>query len=400
MDYARCNTPFSGAFPMRMILAIAVAVTTLVQAAHAQTKVPAEAPQWVTETVIYRQGLVFTDDVSRLSAGGSWERAWSTWLPIEDLPADLRTGTSSGNVFVAVEVDESGKPTECRVLKPSPKPSFDQVVCRDILRNGHFGLVHIAPDKVTSQHLNMGANWETLSVAARIAKRAAQPVTPVMMAPPTLSSRPEGSGWPRQRWEGGLYIDHFPDLRTFYPAKPGRPDSGVSTIELTTSVSKGGLNCEIGVTSGNPRLDEAACTMARSLSLSIPPRCLSCDKRRLPLQVVWQRRGGYIRMPLPSAVEDGESSALRRDPAEPPLPTAYRYRQRSPAFYGRDDFAGLADKSLPNPRASYWLSIDATGRVTACEAAVKRARYGLLTDIFGAPIANRTRQYIRFDGIF
>ncbi|PSJ37878.1 energy transducer TonB [Allosphingosinicella deserti] len=59
----------------------------------------------------------------------------STWVSYP--PSALRNG-EQGVVGYEVNVDEAGKPTNCRVIASSGFSSLDAETCRQILRRGKF----------------------------------------------------------------------------------------------------------------------------------------------------------------------------------------------------------------------------------------------------------------------
>ncbi len=164
-------------------------------------------------------------------------------------------------------------------------------------------------------------------------------------------------------------------------------------------------------------LDTKACDTARRLPVSYTRLREGCGEKRLPLQFVWLKKGSHIRVPL--AEDSPNARSIAHDPRDPrsPGPAAHlpRFRQALPMSLAASDFAKLPDRAITVQRPSYWLSIDATGRVTACETAqssgnqavdartcelmVQRLRFTLITDIFGDVAANRQRQYVNLGGV-
>lgn len=62
----------------------------------------------------------------------------ATWIGPNDYPTDLLRKGEQGIVQFRLAVDESGRPTACKVQQSTRPAGFDEVVCRMIMRNARF----------------------------------------------------------------------------------------------------------------------------------------------------------------------------------------------------------------------------------------------------------------------
>jgi TonB family protein len=246
----------------------------------------------------------------------------------------------------------------------------------------------------------MAVRWQTMDAATAEAERKRIRNVPAPAPPPP--PRFFGSRlWPRFDQEDRVVPISLPAIQVDYPKPAGRPGEGMVSLDLIVSAAAGISGCEIGIGSGNPALDEAACRVARRLDLRYIRPCFSCADTRLPLQVVWRKRGSHIRLPLPSPYAARDRTILR-DPADTRIATTYSNRPQGlgPAL-ATADFARLADRTHSSSHVRVDLSIDGDGRTSACrvlassgnpaidrrtcDLLVKRARFQPPTDIFGDP---------------
>jgi len=385
---------------------MSVAVVALLHPVAASAQ---QAPgEWVTTAQVSRQGRDFTEDLTKLYDGGFSYSAWERWITAEDMPAEVRTRAFSSSTWYALDLDLTGKVSDCRVLKPSTDPRLDAIGCRKLLQNANFGVAYAAPGTPAGRKINVAISWRTVP-------RPATPplVAPAVPMPMPVSALSEYNGWPRRNWEGGLAITHFPDLQTAYPAQTGKP-AGTTTLELTAAAD-GTTACTVAVGSGNPALDAAACATARNLPLIYTQPCEACGTRRLPLQFVWRKKGSHIRVPL--AAEGG--TGIARDPADTRSPSARaitRTRYTATPDIKPRDFADIADRTVTVRRPAYAMLFGADGRVTRCETSrssgnpavdqricaliAKQLKAAPVTDIFGDPVPSpRTAQIVDLSGL-
>jgi TonB family protein len=372
------------------------------------------APPQPAQTLIPQVGLLQLDERAaerpeELRWAGFYTSRWAGWITADDLPADLRGRALKTESYVAVTVDGSGKAAGCRILKASSEPRLDRLACDLLSRRGAFEPSYATPTRTVLATRVMGVRWEVIDSAAlaeRDRERAQARLAPAPPAPPSpsLDRYPQYRSWPRLEWSHNILIEALPPIQAAYPPAPGRPAEGTVGLDLIVKAGTGVAACEVGASSGNKVLDEAACTVARSLGLAYAQPCYHCWDARVPLQVVWRKRGSHIRLPLPSPYAS-RAAAFARDPAD--LRTAATYISRrmllAPAL-SQSDFDRIADRSHSNSRMQVELAVDEKGRTTACrpvlttgnaaidqricELLVKRARFTQRTDVFGDPVAD------------
>jgi outer membrane biosynthesis protein TonB len=324
------------------------------------------------------------------------------------MPPDLRGRNLDTRTYVALDVDAEGKVAGCRVVKPSEDKRLDAVACRLLSERGRFGISYEGPGKPAPATRIMSVRWETIDSAER-ARRARMPIA---VAPPAPPPPRFGASrvWPKLFHSDRLRPVSLPAIQADYPQGPDRPKEGIVSLDLLVSGPAGITGCEIGVGSGNAALDEAACRVARRLDLRYARTCEYCGEDRLPLQIVWRKRGSHIRLPLAMPSSRGGPPMLR-DPADTRVATAYRLQARaiSPAI-SPADFAKLPDKSHSVRSLRIILSIGANGRTAGCaiqtssgnpaidrrmcELLVRRARFEPRTDVFGDPVPSTQTLWI------
>lgn len=345
------------------------------------------------------------------SYSSTWE---GPWLSSADMPANLKTGPFRTSSYLSIDVDTQGKPAGCTPLKSSMDAGLDAIACRKLMQNATFPPLYEAPGKPIAHKTNITVNWYTVARPAPEQQRRVARPFPVPAPPaPSPPSPADFQGWPRLRWEGGLQIDRFPDLQSLRPAGARKPATGTTSLDLIVEPDKGIVGCTIGISSGNAALDEAACTAGKALPLSYTEPCSTwCRTQYLPLQFVWLKKGSHIRVPQSL----GQLEPMRRDPADHrPVVAVTPTRTDPPNFVNPKDFANIADKSLPHPRVLFRLSIDRDGKVTGCDmltssgnpavdarfcTVMSKARFGLMTDAFGDPAANRQTRGANLTGVF
>ncbi len=384
--------------------AIALCLASAVQAAPPRAARPAAAQppvaqdEWSSEVVVL-QTSTDPDNPGSFSPGGIWRREWNDWFGPADMPADLRRRELDTVSLVALDVGVDGKVEGCRVVGPSEDVRLDRAACRILTERGRFPISYEGPARPARAKRVMAIKWETISAEARAARNRMPTMAPVPPPPPPPASR---NAWPRLFHPGGLTPVSLPGIQSDYPVNAGRPKEGTVSLDLRVSGPGGIIGCEIGVGSGNKALDEAACRVARRLDLRYASPCEACGEERLPLQVVWRKRGSHIRLPLATPYRD-PGPPIPRDPADSRTASAYRIIPRllapdlSPA-----DFASLPDKSHGVRIVQARVSVDSNGRATdcairtssgnaaidqrICELLVKRGRFLPRTDVFGDPV--------------
>jgi TonB family protein len=70
--------------------------------------------------------------------GGPTPIAVGTWFTADDYPVEARKAGAEGMVRFEVDVDATGKPTACRIVKSSGSAPLDEATCKIVMANAHF----------------------------------------------------------------------------------------------------------------------------------------------------------------------------------------------------------------------------------------------------------------------
>jgi TonB family protein len=259
------------------------------------------------------------------------------------------------------------------------------------MKRSRFGVRYAGPGQPMPYRFFASVVWRTISATERGSEGpppSIQPyIGPTPPAPPPSGSLASSSGWPRLNWadgrgsQNGLVLGPVPPIQASWPGGA----EGTVNLDLDLSPEKGVTNCRVGVSSGNPALDEAACRVARAVPARYRQPCEFCGQRTLPLQIVWSKKESRIRLPVP-----------------PDSPAYVGDRRQVAGNITAADFARLPDRNVREHQVSALLSIDSEGRPTECRVAahssgnrsvdarlceliLKRMRYSRRTDVFGDP---------------
>jgi hypothetical protein len=335
------------------------------------------------------------------------------WIRSEDMPADLRSRLLDITSFVAIEVDAAGHAGHCRILRPSSEPRLDSLACTLLPLRGTYPVHRVGPGRPVAVTLGYRVRWETLDAETH-AQRASAPLPP---PPPIFVDNRIRPGvrwdraWPRMRWTSSLRPHAIPAIQAAYPPHPGRPREGIVGLDLLVDPERGITGCEIGASSGNPVLDARACEVAQTLVLDYRSGCDGAcgGAERLPLQVVWARRGSHIRFPLlPPSLNipqfaASEETETPRDPADTrPL---RRSKEIGVSLPHPPDIGRPVDASYRNAQADYAYEIGPDGVLRSCRAEHSSGNAALdawlcqslfqrilqvfPTDVFGNPVPTR-----------
>jgi Gram-negative bacterial TonB protein C-terminal len=369
--------------------------------ATAQPASPPGAPDITLEIGILRSERRFADEPDpqpEQIPHGIGYVAWHSWITPEDVPADLRARPYRTSTQLILDLDAQGRATRCRIVAPSTEPRLDALACSLLRRRGRFEPLYFGPGQPVAGKWLMAVTWRALTAEER-AERGRTPSFSVGMPPPT-SSLPEFTAWPRLAWSDHVRPVSLPSIQSDYPAAAGGRE-GTTSLELQLSAADGITGCTIGVSAGDPALDEAACRVARRIPLRYNDPCGRCFSEPLPLQVVWARQGSHIRFPLGRYRPRGPGETPVRDPADArTLVYQVRRPEPLPLLPRPEHSAG----PIPNigPIFTAAVTVDADGRVNDCrviqprldasrgEAACRflreRQRFAVPTDIFGNPL--------------
>ena len=387
---------------MRLPISCALAAVALVpQAVPAQPPNAAAAKPdrgaWVTTVEIRRIDEPAANPSAARFVGLSfpWQQAWQSWITAEDVPAEYRRRPLRAQSIVAVDVDAAGRLAGCRPVRAGPEPRLDALACELLAKRAKFERRYAGPGQPLPYLFTASVAWRNLP-AAQVG-----PPPPPMFAVPSSASAgppppaPDGSipsyaGWPRLAWtnpliwENELLVGPAPGIQAAWPGG----ETGTVSLELGLSAEKGVTSCKIGVSSGLAALDEAACRAARTVPVRYERPCEFCRDRTLPLQVVWKKKGSFVRLPLPP---DSPAYVGGRRPVAGTIVAA--------------DFAKLPNRSVSRRDIAALVTVGPDGRPTKCivaqystgnraldsrlcELVMERMRFSVRTDVFGQPAAD------------
>ena len=385
----------------------ALAATAALSAAAPQAAPGEPGLRTVSQVLQLDDELLSNPDLRR---GGRGFRRWQAWFPDDEVPADLRTRPFEAEARVVLDVDRDGRPTSCRILRPSGEPRLDELVCPRFLEQARLPLHYDRPGVPGPVRTVMSVSWRTAPPA---------PFAPAPPAPPPPPSRGAAAGpWPRLTWDGMLALADLPDVQAHYPSE-ARGAEGVVSLDLIVSSAEGVTDCIVGIGSGSAVLDTAACRAAAALPLLYVDRCDECRTARIPIQIVWRRNRSYVRFPLPSSWDEHAADAPPLHPDDRRGARSYRSGTVRAEFSAAEltplvrAAAGDTRLTVPNLRPSYSLVFDREGVLRACaplhsigSAAGDAAACRLLerrsadlspTDVFGDPLEGRMYVPIDFE---
>ena len=386
-----------------LCLAVAGAILWFAMTGAAQ---PASGPEeWTSVVTVLQVHGDDEPDTAPLEFGGISSGSWANWILSTDMPVDLRTRPFRSDVYIAMDIDTAGHGTACRLLRGGIDARLDRLSCELLMQRAVFEPRYETPTRPVAHHVVMGIRWESIDAATRADReRQRRAMAPPVQVPWNL---PELRQWPRPFWSEDLLVRNLPAIQASYPRDPGQPEEGIVSLDIIVTAGVGISACQIGVSSGNAALDEAACRVARTLDITYERPCEGCWGKRLPLEVVWRRHGSHIRLPLPRQGA-ADSAIPPRDPADQRPPSRVRSYFPTPVAFNVDerDFRNVPIRTTSNAVPNFRVSVSAQGRVTGCEPGqgsgndavdrricellIERGRYLPLTDIFGDPIPSRT----------
>jgi TonB family protein len=386
------------------------AVLALVLAAAAPPPGPDASSDFSIDIHILRSDRRFAsepDPEPRKSPGGIGFGAWRSWITSQDVPEDLRTRPYRAATQLMLDLDPEGRATGCRIVAPSAEPRLDTLACALLRSRGRFEPLYFGPARPVPGKWLMAVIWEALDAAGRAERD--RKAHPAVAPPPRTADLPRYRGWPRRAWTDHVRAVGLPAIQGDYPAAAGR--EGTVSLELALSARDGVTGCTIGISAGDPALDEAACRVARGIELRYIDPCGVCFDDPLPLQVVWARKGSHIRFPLArhrprkggeTPVRDGADRRTAVYQVHRPEPLPLALSTANLRAIGND--IGVAFSAL--------VSVDPQGGVVACRsrrphgaAATddglcrflrKHQRFAVPTDIFGDPLPEASETVVEF----
>lgn len=326
-------------------------------------------------------------DVERFEKRYTSYVEWSDWLPTEILTEEQRAAPFDGKTHLLLTVNDDGRVSECEIVQSDLSAVQNDRVCTSLVNLARFEKRYLQPATPLGWKANFTVEWRTIPTQ-RIAN------VPPPVAPPPLPYEQ----WPRRVEMSGLVIEAFPKLGDLLPRHVKA--TGRTSLELVVNAKSGVTACRIGISSGQPVLDDLACNAAAGLSLRYTQFRDEYFESRLPLQFEWAGKSSHIRIPLPSTVD---TVPRRFDPLDRrklrtlPTDTVRMISRDKP----RENFPDVPNRW--GAEFEIWLQyrIGETGAVTECkqissvhpiyEAAAcnllrRRWTFNPARDVFGDPI--------------
>jgi TonB family protein len=393
---------------MKLFLSLAAAVTLLVPgpAAADQARPAAAAERWRAWISVCSVGRRPADPAFAAPEGAAGIAGRSDCdasqlrnaILQEDLPAALLRRRFTGNSRIALDLRPDGAAAGCSVAATSGDARLDALACTLVSARANYRPLYGGPGRPIASRAEVDVAWETTNDPP-----------PMLMAPPMLDGPQLASNlnlspprWPRLTWRGPIRFAAPPPIQQGYPAAAGRR-SGTVGVDLAVSAERGIENCTVGQSSGDATLDEAACRVARTVTLLYASPCEVCGRQWVPLQIVWRASGGsHIRFPLPYLDRLEFGPAPPRDPADTRTAVAQRPFPVPIDFaVTAADYRKLRDRTVRNNRFVATVVVDGNGRPLGCRTrrstgnaevdartcaiVMRRARYRPQTDAFGDP---------------
>lgn len=83
----------------------------------------------------------------------------NSWMAGTAYPADARARHEQGKVGFTVEVDQTGRVTNCRITTSSGSKSLDSATCATVSAKARFTPAHDASGKNVAGHFSSTSNW-------------------------------------------------------------------------------------------------------------------------------------------------------------------------------------------------------------------------------------------------
>jgi outer membrane biosynthesis protein TonB len=389
-------------------------------AAQVLQRRPGPAPaagseSWVTTVYLLDAERLPADAAQSDDARPERRTAWRElgWIRPDDLPEELRRRALGTTTHLRIDIDAAGRVGACSVLRPSSEPRLDRLACRLAGERLEMRPFYIGPGRPVASRWTLAIGWQ--NGRPGVDAPAFEPPPPMPPPPPPPPGAYERGLWPRLGWGGHVVAASLPRIQDAFP-QAARRNAGVVALELSFTVQAGITGCTIVRGSGDAALDEAACGIARSLDLRYAVPCEFCSPSPLPLQVVWNRRGGsHVRLPLFSSYYPAGWPEQPRDPAD--TRTARRYGSAlglAVLPFTTADFARIRDRAM---RSRYFwaeIIVSPQGRITGCvlrgstgnpqiDARIcrilLRRTHAVRTDVFGDPAEARETVALDLRGV-
>lgn len=384
---------------------VAVGAAALWPMAWTYIQAVAAEPAPSAHSYLYLRGIEgpVTRDPAEIEAAREWmHEIRQDWLPIDMLTADQRSRAFRGQAYLILSVDVDGGVTGCEILKSDLTADQDRDICARLT----------TPSRFERRFIDVGQPiaWQaTFKVVAGTVIRTPPIADRLPPPPPPLYHEPRTSRWPRLSYWSHAYIAAFPRLGDGLPR--GVRAEGRTSVEVMVNAAGGVTGCEVAQASGQPLLDDFACSTARALPFRYAKMMPGSTSDTVPLQFVWDKKKSYIRVPLaskrsPPVVHydplDPRERRLQRQDAQPLTPISVPRQAldgiilmtslfRTPLVSVDYDVAGKPTRCYTS-RTSGDPEVDAA----ICRHASNAWRFQPAEDVFGDPIAGKWSGMIGF----
>ena len=106
-----------------------------------------------------------------------------SWIPADGYPPAARASAEEGRVSFTLDVDETGRVSECKVTTSSGSPLLDDSTCNYMTANGRFTPPHDAKNKPITSKWSSSMLWKLEVAPAVPAPEAVPPATPAPTKP-------------------------------------------------------------------------------------------------------------------------------------------------------------------------------------------------------------------------
>lgn len=342
-------------------------------------------------------------DPAEIEAAREWmHEIRQDWLPIDMLTAEQRSRAFQGQVYLILSVDVDGGVTGCEILKSDLTADQGRDICARLT----------TPSRFERRFVDVGQPiaWQaTFKVVARTVIRTPPVAVRAPPAMPPPYHGPRAPQWPRLNYWGSAYIAAFPRLGDGLPR--GVRAEGRTSVEVAVNAADGVTGCEVIQASGQPILDDIACSTARTLPFRYARMMPGSTSDAVPLQFVWDKKNSHIRVPLAS---ERSPPVVHYDPLDPREHRRKRQDARplTPISVPREALDGIILMTSLFRKPLIYIDYDVAGKPTHCytgstsgdpevDVAICRHasnawRFQPAEDVFGDPIAGKWSGMVAF----
>ncbi len=101
------------------------------------------------------------------------------WIPADGYPAAARASAEEGRVGFTLDVDDTGRVSDCKVTSSSGSPLLDETTCYFMSANGRFTRARDAKNKVVPGKWSSAMRWKLEAAPPPAATPAAPQPAPV-----------------------------------------------------------------------------------------------------------------------------------------------------------------------------------------------------------------------------